>query len=89
MDPTTNGIAEYDEDAFVNALLSANIEKSFDAKVAPLEKGVHLERLITTLVLLAADRMARTPVNVDAGWGPLTTELNLAASLAYGAASWR
>src|SRR5262249_50828967 len=27
------------------------------------------------------DRMARTPVNVDAGWGALTTELNLAASL--------
>jgi len=25
--------------------------------------------------------MARTPVNVDAGWGVLTTELNLAASL--------
>jgi len=42
---------------------------------------VTLDRLITTLVLLAADRMARTPVNVDAGWGPLTTELNLAASL--------
>ena len=40
-----------------------------------------LDRLITTLVLLAADRMARTPVNVDAGWGPLTMELNLAASL--------
>jgi hypothetical protein len=32
-------------------------------------------------VLLAADRMARTPVNVDAGWGALTMELNLAGSL--------
>jgi len=42
---------------------------------------VKLDRLITTLVLLSADRMARTPVNVDAGWGPLTMELNLAASL--------
>ena len=46
-----------------------------------LNRGVKLDRLITTLVLLAADRMARTPVNVDAGWGALTTELNLAASL--------
>ena len=32
-------------------------------------------------MILAADRMARTPVNVDAGWECLTTELNLAASL--------
>lgn len=40
-----------------------------------------MDRLITTLVLLAADRMARTPVNVDAGWPCLTMELNLAASL--------
>ena len=43
--------------------------------------GVKLDRIITTLVLLAADRMANTPVNVDAGWENLTMELNLAASL--------
>jgi hypothetical protein len=72
---------DYDEDAFVNALLSANIQKSFDAVSGALSAGVKLDRLITTLVMLAADRMARTPVNVDAGWGPLTTELNIAASL--------
>jgi nitrite reductase/ring-hydroxylating ferredoxin subunit len=78
---STKGIIEYDEDGFVAALLSANIERSFDATRAVLESGVRLERLITTLVLLSADRMARTPVNVDAGWGALTTELNLAASL--------
>jgi nitrite reductase/ring-hydroxylating ferredoxin subunit len=77
----TKGPIEYDEDGFVAALLSANIERSFDGTRAVLESGVRLERLITTLVLLSADRMARTPVNVDAGWGPLTTELNLAASL--------
>jgi len=78
---STKGLIEYDEDGFVAASLSANIEKSFDATRAVLESGVRLERLITTLVLVSADRMARTPVNVDAGWGPLTTELNLAASL--------
>ncbi|MGH9723044.1 MAG: Rieske (2Fe-2S) protein [Bryobacteraceae bacterium] len=72
---------EYDEDAFTGALLSVNIEKSFDAVSTVLKSGVKLDRAITTLVLLAADRMARTPVNVDAGWGVLTTELNLAASL--------
>jgi hypothetical protein len=79
--PSANSIVEYDEDAFAVDLLSVNIEKSFDAIRTVLERGVKLDCLITTLVLLAADRMARTPVNVDAGWGPLTMELNLAASL--------
>jgi hypothetical protein len=79
--PSTNGVIDYDEDAFVNALLSVNIQKSFDAVITVLQSGVKLDRLITTLVLLAADRMARTPINVDAGWGALTIELNLAASL--------
>ena len=71
----------YDEDAFVNGLLSVNIQKSFDAVSSAINRVRKLDRLITTLVLLAADRMARTPVNVDAGWGALTMELNLAASL--------
>jgi len=78
---STKGLIDYDEDRLVAALLSANVERSFDAARTVLESGVVAERLITTLVLLSADRMARTPVNVDAGWGALTTELNLAASL--------
>jgi nitrite reductase/ring-hydroxylating ferredoxin subunit len=65
----------------VDALLSANIQRSFEAVGAALKAGVNADRLITTMVLLAADRMARTPVNVEAGWDSLTTELNLAASL--------
>jgi hypothetical protein len=79
--PPASSVDEYDEDALVNALLSVNIQKSFDAVGAALKSDVKLDRLITTLVLLAADRMARTPLNVDAGWGALTMELNLAASL--------
>lgn len=79
--PSSNDIIEFDEDAFVNALLSVNIDKSFNAISEALKAGVKLDRLITTFVLLAADRMSRTPVNVDAGWEVLTTELNLAASL--------
>ena len=39
------------------------------------------DRVITTMVLVAADRMARTAVNLNPGWGALTAELNLAASL--------
>ena len=72
---------EYDEDALVDAVSSVDIDRSFDAIAAALASGVRLERLITTFVLLAADRMARTPVNVDAGWECLTRELNLARSL--------
>src|SRR5258708_23332497 len=79
--PATNSVIEYNEDEFVSALLSVNIQKSFDAVSKVLKEGVKLDRLITTLVLLAADRMARTPVNVDAGWGGLTTEINVPPSL--------
>src|SRR5215469_113824 len=53
-----SAMVEYDEDALVAAILSANIENSFDTVRDALERGVKLDRLITTLVLLAADRMA-------------------------------
>ena len=78
---TSDSDAGYDEDAFVNALTSVDIQRSFGAVDSALKTDVEIDRLITTLVLLAADRMARTPVNVDAGWSCLTTELNLAASM--------
>ena len=72
---------DYDEDRLVDALLSADVDRSFDALTDVLHSGVKLERIITTFVLLAADRMARTPVKVDAGWNCLKTELMLARSL--------
>ncbi len=78
---TQDSEAGFDEDDFVNALTSVNIQRSFTAVDGALKTDVKIDELITTLVLLAADRMARTPVNVDAGWPCLTTELNLAASL--------
>ena len=81
LDGSDNAATDYDEDAFVSALTSVDIQKSFDAVAAALQGGVPIDQLISTLVILAADRMARTPVNVDAGWECLTTELNLAASL--------
>ncbi len=72
---------DYDEDAFVNAVSSVDVQRAFDAVTSALRGGVSVDKLISTLVILSADRMARTPVNVDAGWECLTTELNLAASL--------
>ena len=52
LNASTNSVIEYDEDAFVDALLSVNIQKSFEAVAAVLEGGVGLDRLITTLVLV-------------------------------------
>ncbi|MCY4096102.1 MAG: Rieske (2Fe-2S) protein [Gammaproteobacteria bacterium] len=71
---------EFDEDVLTKAVTSVDILRSFDAVANALE-NVPIDRLITSFVLLAADRMARTPVAVDAGWQNLTRELNLASSL--------
>ena len=84
--PTIENVAlerinKFNEDAFVEALTSVDLQRSFEEVQAVLVDGVRLDRVITTLVLLAADRMASTPVNVDAGWWNLTMELNLASSL--------
>ena len=57
------------------------METAFGALTQQLEAGVSIDRLIDTCLLLAADRMARVPVNVEAGWPCLTREFNLAAAL--------
>jgi nitrite reductase/ring-hydroxylating ferredoxin subunit len=71
----------HDENALAGALAAADVKKAFEAVGAVLKAGVPFERVIDTFVLLAADRMARTPVNVNSGWPELTTELNLSVSL--------
>jgi hypothetical protein len=71
----------YDEDAFVLALGSGNLSSIFQGLSDVLAAGADADSIITTMVLVAADRMARTAVNVNPGWGALTAELNLAASL--------
>ena len=76
-----SGNEAFDEETFASAVTSVDIHRSFDALAGALSGGGNLDRLITTFVLLAADRMARTPVAVDAGWPNLTRELNLASSL--------
>lgn len=76
----TSANGGFDEDALTSAVTSVDIRCSFDVLAGAIS-GAALDRLITTFVLLAADRMARTPVAVDAGWPNLTRELNLASSL--------
>lgn len=73
--------ATYAEDGFVLALGSGNLPSIFQGLTDVLAAGVDADCIITTMVLVAADRMARTAVNVNPGWGALTAELNLAASL--------
>jgi hypothetical protein len=61
--------------------VSGDLTQTFDAISNALRAGVDIERIVTTMVLLAADRMARTPVNLNPGWGSLREELTLASSV--------
>ena len=71
----------YDEDALAKGLLSGDLTQTFSAISDVLRARVSIDRIVTTMVLLAADRMARTPVNLNPGWGSLSQELTLASSV--------
>lgn len=71
----------FDEAAFAKDLVSGDITRSFDAISNALKARVEIDRLATTMVLLAADRMARTPANLNPGWGSLNHELIISASV--------
>jgi nitrite reductase/ring-hydroxylating ferredoxin subunit len=73
--------AFYDEDALAKGLVSGNLAQTFGVISDALKAGVDIDRVVTTMVLLAADRMARTPVNLNPGWGSLRQELILASSV--------
>jgi hypothetical protein len=76
----SNQTATYDEDVLAKALVSGDLAQTFNAISDSLRAGVDINRIVTTMVLLAADRMARTPVNLNPGWGNLRQELILASS---------
>ena len=73
--------ADYDEDALARGLVSGDLAQTFNAISESLKAGVGIDRIVTTMVLLAADRMARTPVNLNPGWGSLSHELILSSSV--------
>jgi len=73
--------AAYDEDALTKGLVSGDLAQTFNAISDALRARMGVDRIITTMVLLAADRMARTPVNLNPGWGSLSQELILASSV--------
>jgi nitrite reductase/ring-hydroxylating ferredoxin subunit len=73
--------ASYDEDSLAKALVSGDLTQTFGAISTALRSGADIDRIVTTMVLLAADRMARTPVNLNPGWGSLSQELILSSSV--------
>ena len=76
----------YDEDGLVKALVSADLETAFGALAQQLEAGVSINRLIDTCLLLAADRMARVPVERGGGLALSHPRIQLGRGLAYSAA---
>lgn len=80
-DSAVDSAADYDEEALAEGLVSGDLSKTFDAVSEALRSKVDLNRMVTTMVLTAADRMARTPVNMSPGWGGLSWEMNLASSV--------
>ena len=70
-----DGSAELDEDAFWEALLSGELDTAFGAVTGALRSGVHVNRIAEAMVMLAADRMARTPVSFNPGWWDLGAEM--------------
>ena len=72
---------EFDEDELSADLVSGDIGTIFDAIAKVLTAGVSIDAIATTMVMTAADRMARTPVNMSPGWWDLQEEMELAANV--------
>ncbi|MCH8292194.1 Rieske (2Fe-2S) protein [Candidatus Poribacteria bacterium] len=74
-------VADFDEDGFAAGLVSGDLYETFDAITNVLKAGVDINRIATTMVLIGADRMARTPASMSPGWGGLGWEINLSSSI--------
>jgi hypothetical protein len=71
----------FDDEKLAASLVSGDIETAFNGITEALKSGGHIDQIVSTMVLLAADRMARTPVNMSPGSGGLAWEMNLASSV--------
>ena len=78
---STESSIDYDEDKFSAALVSGDLDEVFDAVTEMLTAGVPINTLATTMVMTAADRMARTPVNMSPGWWDLQDEMEIASTV--------
>ena len=78
---STESAVDYDEDKFSAALVSGDLDEVFDAITEMLTAGVPINTLATTMVMMAGDRMARTPVNMSPGWWDLQEEMEIASTV--------
>ena len=72
---------DFDEDAFAAGLVSGELDDTFDTITKALKSGVEINRIASTMVLIGADRMARTPASMSPGWWELGREISLASSI--------
>lgn len=73
--------AHFDEDEFAARLVSGDLDETFDAVTNALKAGTDINRIVTTMVMLAGDRMARTPASMSPGWWDISWEMNQASSV--------
>ena len=73
--------SDFDEDAFAAGLVSGDLDDTFNTITDALKSGVEINRIVQTMVLLGADRMARTPASMSPGWWELGQEISLASSI--------
>lgn len=73
--------SDFDEDTFAAGLVSGDLDTTFDTITAALKGGAEIDRIVQTMVLLGADRMARTPASMSPGWWELGQEISLASSI--------
>ena len=73
--------SDFDEDAFAAGLVSGDLDNTFDTITDALKSGVAIDQIVQTMVLLGADRMARTPASMSPGWWELGQEITLASSI--------
>ena len=73
--------ADFDEDAFAAGIVSGDLDDTFDTITNALKSGVDINRIASTMVLLGADRMARTPASMSPGWWEIGREISLASSV--------
>ena len=72
---------DFDEDVFAAGLVSGDLDDTFDTITNALKSGVEINRIASTMVLIGADRMARTPASMSPGWWELGREISLASSI--------
>ena len=72
---------EFDEDEFATGVVSGDLDETFGAVTKALKTGVSINRIATTMVLTAADRMARTPASMNPGWWALGQEMTWSSSI--------